>query len=107
MKVYIKENSWLARIAAAKLSSANVAMVIGKTIYLHNIEAQEFLNNTSLVCHELMHIKQYEENGLIGFLVKYLFESIKKGYYNNKFEIEARENEDNLMLLEQYIIVKK
>jgi len=27
-------------------------------------------------------------------LVKYLWESIRKGYYNNRFEVEARKAEE-------------
>jgi hypothetical protein len=104
-KVYIKENSWMASIAAFKLSTKSVAMVIGKTVHLYNVSKKDFLLNDAWVCHELTHIKQFEENGLIGFLCKYLWESIKTGYHNNKYEIEARMNEGNQDLKQKYIIV--
>ena len=90
----IKENSFLAKIAAYKLSSDNVAMVLGNTIHLHGVTSQEFLSNNKWVKHELCHIKQYKQHGFIGFLVKYLWESVKVGYYKNKFEEEAREAEE-------------
>lgn len=90
----IKENSWLAKIAAKKLHTSAVAMVIGKTIYLHNTTAGEFLKDTRWLKHELCHIRQYKQHGTTGFIVKYLWESLKKGYYNNRFEVEARAAEN-------------
>lgn len=92
--VYIKENSWLAKIAAWKMGSNNVAMVIGNTIHLHNVSRSAFLENTRWVKHEMCHIKQYKKYGTIGFISKYVLESIKKGYYNNRFEMEARAAEE-------------
>jgi len=91
----IKENSWIAKLAAYKLRSKKVAIVIGKTIYLHNTSKQTFLNDDRWLKHELCHIKQFQQNGFFIFIVKYLWESIKNGYYNNKFEVEARNAEDS------------
>ena len=93
-KYYIKENSWLAKIAAKKLAADAVAMVIGKTIHLHGTTKDYFLADERWLKHELCHIKQYKENGTIIFLIKYLWESLRKGYYNNKYEVEARQAED-------------
>jgi predicted SprT family Zn-dependent metalloprotease len=93
-KFTIKENSWLAKIAAQKLHTSAVAMVIGSTIHLHNTTTSEFLNDTRWVKHELCHLTQYKQHGTIGFIVKYLWESLKKGYYNNRFEVEARAAEN-------------
>jgi hypothetical protein len=90
----IKENSWLAKIAAKKLRSSSVAMVLGNTIYLHNTSKEEFLNDIRWLKHELCHIKQFKQHGFIIFLIKYLWESLKKGYYNNKYEVEARAAEE-------------
>ena len=86
----LKENSWLAGIAAKKLRAASVAMVLGNTIHLYNTSQEEFLKNENWVKHELCHIEQFRQHGYIGFIVKYLWESIRKGYYDNKFEVEAR-----------------
>jgi len=98
-KVRIKENSWVARIAARKLNSNSVAMVIGKTIYLHNSTKEEFLNNPSWVRHEVAHVKQYLELGLLRFLALYLLETFKKGYQNNRFEVDARQKEDDVSIM--------
>jgi len=89
----IKENSWIARIAAYKLNARSVAIVIGHTIHLYNTSSDEFLKNTSWVKHEMCHIRQFREHGFVPFMIKYIFESLKKGYYNNKFEVEARKAE--------------
>lgn len=91
---YIKENSWLAKIAARKLGTKAVAMVLGKTIHLHNTTKAEFLSDKKWVKHELCHIRQYREHGYLLFVVKYLWESVRKGYYNNRFEVEARKAEE-------------
>ena len=98
-KVKIKENSWLARIAAYTLNAQSVGMVIGKTIHLHNSSKKEFLNNPCWVRHEVAHVKQYLELGLLRFLALYLFETFKKGYYNNRFEMDARQKEKDLAIL--------
>ena len=93
-EIYIKEHSLLAKLAAKKLGSKSVAMVLGKTIHLHNISKAEFLQNDRLLKHELCHVRQYQRHGFAGFLIKYLWESIRKGYYNNRFEVEARSAEN-------------
>jgi hypothetical protein len=90
----IKENSWLAKIAAIKLGTKAVAMVLGKTIHLYNTTEAEFLQDEKWVKHELCHIKQFKKHGYVGFIIKYIWESIRKGYYNNRFEVEARKAEE-------------
>jgi hypothetical protein len=90
----IKENSWLAKIAAKKLRSSAVAIVLGKTIHLHSTTKEVFLKDDKWVKHELCHVQQFKQHGYIGFIAKYLWESVKKGYYNNKFEVAARAAED-------------
>jgi hypothetical protein len=90
----IKENSWLAKIAAKKLKADSVAMVLGKTIHLYNTTKLNFLGDERWLKHELCHIKQFKEHGYFLFVVKYLWESLRKGYYNNRFEVEARKAED-------------
>ncbi len=90
----IRENSWLAKIAAKKLGKKEVAMVLGKTIHLYNTSKEEFLENKKWVKHELCHIQQFKQHGFICFIVKYLWESTRMGYYNNRFETEARKAEE-------------
>lgn len=101
-QVRIRENSWLARIAAGRIGAERVAMVIGKTIYLFHTTAGEFLADTDWVCHELKHVEQYKRYGTAGFLWRYLWETARKGYYNNRFEVEARAAEKDITLLKKY-----
>ena len=87
----IIENSPLARIARWVLKSPNVAMVFGRQIHLSGVKKEDFLKDRYWVEHELCHVQQYKDHGLVGFLGKYFIESCRKGYYENKFEAEARE----------------
>lgn len=93
MQLRIKEQSWLAFLAAKKLKANKVAIVWGRTIHLHNTLKDEFLQNDRWVRHEMAHVEQYRRYGLFRFLVLYLWYSIRFGYYNNPFEIEARAKE--------------
>lgn len=90
---FIRENSWIARIAAWKLSSRQVAIVIGRTIHLHNTSRTEFLKNERWLRHELCHIEQFRRYGFTKFILLYVWESIRKGYWQNKYEVEARQAE--------------
>lgn len=90
MKIRVKERSFIARIAAFILRTNNVAIVFGQTIYLWNATKEDLLKNKKWLRHELVHVKQFLRYGFLPFIFMYLWESIKKGYYQNKFEIEAR-----------------
>ncbi|HRO43217.1 MAG TPA: DUF4157 domain-containing protein [Flavipsychrobacter sp.] len=105
--VRIKENAWIAKIAAKKLGVAQLAIVIGRTIFLHNVSEIQFLSNKRWLMHELKHVAQYEEHGMIGFLCKYIFESIKSGYRQNKYEVAARKAETDESLLTRYKVLMK
>lgn len=91
--IRIKERSWRARLAAWCLGVDNVAFTLGKTILLHNATKVQFLHDEKWVKHELMHVEQFKRYGYINFIVKYSIETIRKGYYNNKYEVEARQAE--------------
>lgn len=93
MTISIKENSWIAKLAARKLRSDNVAIVIGNTIHLYNVSKVRFLEDNRWVKHELCHIRQFQKYGFAPFIFKYLWESMRHGYFHNKYEIEARDAE--------------
>ena len=95
MKFLIKENSWIAMLAAKKLHSQNIAIVIGRTVHLHNISKEHFLKDTKWVKHEICHVNQFRKYGFLNFILKYLWESMRHGYFNNKYEVEARRAEEN------------
>ena len=94
--VRIKENSFAAKLAALKLHSDNVALVLGNTIHLYNVSKQDFLNDKRWLKHELKHIDQFRQYGTLPFLFLYVVEWIKHGYTNNRFETEAREAENGV-----------
>jgi hypothetical protein len=104
IKIKIKENSWLAALAAKKMGTCRVALVIGKTIHLHNTTLPDFIENKRWLAHELKHIDQYAQYGTIRFLWLYLKESMLKGYHQNKYEVEARGAETDESLLKKYDI---
>ena len=89
-QVHIRENSFIAHIAAKKLRCRQVAIVLGNTIHLHNTTKKEFHSNLRWVRHEMVHVDQFRRYGKWNFFILYLLESIKKGYWNNRFEVEAR-----------------
>ncbi len=92
-------NSPLARVARLVLGRApRVAMVIGKTVHLSGATRAEFLADPEWVAHEEVHLRQVHDLGLARFLAEYLLESARVGYYQNKFEVEAREGARQFML---------
>lgn len=94
MKVKLKEQSWVARLAARKMKASALAIVFGRTVHLWNISRREFLQRPDLMAHEAEHVRQYKRHGFLPFLFLYLVDWIRKGYYNNRFEIEARAVEE-------------
>ena len=107
MTIFIKEKSWIAKIAATKLRSSSCAIVFFNTIYLHNITKQEIMNDEKFLRHEVMHIKQWKREGAFLFLYKYIKFSIQFGYYNNPLEIEARKAESDVNILKEIIIFQE
>jgi hypothetical protein len=93
--VSIRENSWLAAVAAFKLGVPSVALTLGKTIHLHKTSRSAFFADKRWVRHELVHIEQFSRYGFWKFIFLYLGESLRNGYYRNRFEVEAREREND------------
>ena len=93
-----RTGSPLARIARLVLGSPRVAMVLGQTVHLSGTTREQFLADAEWVAHEQVHLRQYREHGLLPFLWKYLRESARVGYYQNKFEVEAREEARRVVL---------
>lgn len=93
LQVNIKENSWLAKLAAWKLGVDNVALTLGTTIHLYKASAEALINDERWVRHELKHVEQFLKYGYFRFIFLYIVESIRNGYQNNRFEVEAREAE--------------
>ena len=43
-----------------------------------------------IIAHELKHVEQWQEMGMIGFAYRYSLECVRNCYRNNKYEREAR-----------------
>jgi Domain of unknown function (DUF4157) len=72
----------------ARLHVSNNATTRRRRIYLRG-SAADFFKNPSLMLHEYCHVlKQWEPRTLT--VPRYLHESLRRGYWNNRFEIEAR-----------------
>jgi hypothetical protein len=79
-------------------NKGSVAMVLGQTVHLSGATREEFLADPEWVAHEEVHLRQVRDLGLAQFLFQYLAESARVGYYQNKFEVEAREGARQFML---------
>ncbi|HEX8313945.1 MAG TPA: DUF4157 domain-containing protein [Flavisolibacter sp.] len=90
MKIKIREQSLFARIAARQLKCKTVAAVFGRTIHLWNVSREDFLQRRPWVVHEVEHVRQFQRYGSLCFSALYLLEYTRKGYHNNRFEVEAR-----------------
>lgn len=72
-----------------RLHGRAIATTRRRRIYLRG-SAADFFQNPSLMLHEYCHVlKQWEPRTLT--LWRYLVEWLRRGYWNNRFEVEARE----------------
>lgn len=102
MIICIKEKSLMARVAALLMREQRIAIVFGNTIHLWNASKEELIRNKTWLQHELIHVEQFKKYGYTKFIFMYLCELVKKGYYKNKFEVEARAKK-NENILPHYI----
>lgn len=59
----------------------------GRFILLNRQHAEHV--NAGLIAHELVHVMQWRQHGILGFAWKYLTGLIKHGYKAHPFELEA------------------
>lgn len=64
------------------------AVTLGRTVFL----AHDARFDPALLLHELRHVQQFGETPLFPLL--YLWESLRRGYMRNRFEIDARRYAD-------------
>jgi Domain of unknown function (DUF4157) len=83
-KVEIIEHSLFAR-----LHLRAVATTRRRRIYLRD-SAETFFENPTLMLHEYCHVLKQWEPGTMT-VARYLGECLRRGYWDNRFEIEARE----------------
>jgi hypothetical protein len=100
----IKVNSFRARIASWVLRKPSVAMVWSSKVLLHGVSEEAFKENKKWLKHELKHVEQFQRYGFYIFIMLYLWESICKGYHNNRYEQEARQAEKDEGIEQRYIL---
>jgi len=86
-QVKVIEHSWLVR-----LHGRAVATTRPQRIYLRG-SAAEFFANPWLMLHEYCHVVRQWQCGQLT-VARYLIECLRHGYWNNRFEVEAREFAD-------------
>ena len=72
----------------ARLHPRAVAATRRRRIYLRG-SAQEFFEDPWLVLHEYCHVLRQWEPGHLT-VARYGLECLRRGYWNNRFEVEAR-----------------
>jgi hypothetical protein len=76
----------------ARLHIRAIATTRRRRIYLRG-SGDDFFENPWLMLHEYCHVlKQWESRDLT--LSRYLAECVRHGYWNNRFEVEARDFAD-------------
>jgi hypothetical protein len=73
----------------ARLHAGAVATTRRGTIYLRG-SAADFFANPSLLLHEYCHVLMQWDPGRLTS-ANYVLEWIRRGYWDNRFEVEARE----------------
>jgi hypothetical protein len=80
--VKVIEHSWFARLHGA------FATTRLRRIYLRG-SAADFFSNPWLMLHEYCHVLRQWQTGSLT-VPRYLAECLRRGYWNNRFEVEAR-----------------
>jgi hypothetical protein len=85
--VRVIEHSWFARLHGPALATTRRGR-----IYLRG-GAAAFFADPRLVLHEYWHVIGQWQRGTLT-VPRYLLECLKRGYWNNRFEVEARKFAD-------------
>ena len=83
-EVRVIEYSWFARLHARALATTRP-----RRIYLSG-SAAEFFADPALMLHEYCHVVRQWHSGRLT-VPRYLLECLRRGYWRNRFEVEARE----------------
>ena len=86
--VRVIEHSWYARAHGRAVATTRRGR-----IYLRG-SASDFFANPWLMLHEYCHVIRQWETGTLT-LARYAGECLRRGYWNNRFEVEAREFADS------------
>jgi hypothetical protein len=61
------------------------AITLWRTVFL----APDASVDVELLLHEFRHVQQFESS--VSFPIQYLWESARRGYFDNRFEVDARD----------------
>jgi hypothetical protein len=61
------------------------AITLWRTVFL----SPEAVVDAELLLHEFRHVQQFEAS--VTFPLRYLWESVRRGYFANRYEVDARE----------------
>jgi hypothetical protein len=64
--------------------SSAAAITLWRTVFL----APSAVLGAELLLHEFRHVQQFEAS--VTFPIRYLWESVRRGYFGNRFEVDAR-----------------
>jgi len=67
----------------------NYAVTLGQTTY-YSSDKEYVLARPAWMRHENRHKEQYAKEGVVKFLIKYLWYIVTRGYLRNPYEIDAR-----------------
>jgi len=81
--VRVIEHSWFVRLHGRAIATTRRGR-----IYLRG-SAQEFYTNPPLLLHEYCHVIHQWQPGTLT-VARYLAEWLRRGYWNNRYEVEAR-----------------
>lgn len=86
-QVVLRRGSLIPRIGGwfGRMGMPAAAVTLGRTIVVN----PNVLLSTRLLAHELTHVRQWREDAL--FPLRYTLASLRHGYVNNPYEVEARE----------------
>jgi len=83
--VHVRRGGLPARIGGWALGRRSVAAItLWRTVFL----SAEASCEAELLLHELCHVHQFQADP--AFPLRYLWESLRRGYYRNPFEADAR-----------------
>ena len=74
------------RIGGWSLGATTVSgFTLWRTIWVE----PRFIWEAELLLHEIRHVQQFQAS--VSFPMRYIWESLRRGYYQNSFEVDARQ----------------
>ena len=95
-RVQWRRGGWPVQVAGWFLGQRSAAAItLWRTVFL----SPGTLLETELLLHEFRHVQQFEAN--VTFPLRYLWESVRRGYFANRYEVDAREYAARRMRVEK------